>query len=116
MTTFHAGLTAEHWQEFSLVEQLANVGSEVERAMKWAQKGQPEQSTNALYRGLELIDLTIADPRHRERLKELCRMREVLLDYFIGPNQHGSSDEAWHRYFNYFTMAAAYEREQARVS
>jgi hypothetical protein len=116
MTTFHAGLTAEHWQEFSLVEQLANVGGEVERAMKWAAKGRPEQSTNALYRGLELIDLTIADPRHLGRLKELCRAREVLLDYFVGPNEYGSSDAAWHRYFHPFGMAAALEREQARAS
>lgn len=114
MNVFHTELTASRWQSFSLVEQLANVGSEVERAMKWSQKGRTDLSQNALYRGLELLDLTIGDPRYRQRLKELTRLREALLDYFVGPNEFGSSDPAWHRYFHAFGMAAALERERAR--
>jgi hypothetical protein len=116
MTGFHTGLTDARRQAFSLVEQLANVGSEVERAMRWSSKGRPDHCIDALYRGLELLDLTIADPRHRRRLKELTRLREVLLDYFLGPNEFGSSDEAWHGYFHAFGMAAALERERARAS
>lgn len=116
MSAIHSGLTDTRWQAFSLVEQLANVGSEVERAMSWSRKGQAEYSTNAVYRGLELLAMTIADPRHRGRLKELTRLREVLLDYFLGPNEFGSSDAAWHRYFHAFGTAAALERERARAS
>jgi len=82
--------------------------------MKWSQTGQDDRSTNALCRGLELLDLTIADPRHRQRLKELTRLREALLDYFVGPNEFGSSELAWHRYFHAFGMAAALERERVR--
>jgi hypothetical protein len=115
MTVFHAELTDARWRALSLVEQLANVGSEVERTIKWARKERSEQSTNALYRGLELLDLTIGDPRHRKRLKELTRLREVLLDYFVGPNEFGSSDALWHGYFHAFGMAAALQRERARV-
>ena len=114
MSALHTELTDTTWQSFSLVEQLANVGSEVERAIKWSRKGRTEFGTNAVYRGLELLDLTIADPRHRKRLKELTRLREGLLDYFFGPNEFGSSDLAWHRYFNAFGMAAALERQRAR--
>lgn len=113
MSALHTELTDTRWQSFSLVEQLANVGSEVERAIKWSQKGQTDLCTNAVYRGLELLDLTIADPRHRP-LKELTRLREALLDYFVGPNEFGSSDLAWHRYFGAFGMAAALHRERAR--
>jgi len=113
MTTFHKDLTDAKWQAFSLNEQLANVGSEVERAMKWAGKGETGYSTNALYRALDLLDLTISDPRHRGRLKELCRVREVLLDYFVGPNEFGSTAVLWHTYFHAFGMAAALERERA---
>ncbi len=113
MSALHTELTDTRWQSFSLVEQLANVGSEAERAIKWSQKGQTDLSTNAVYRGLELLDLTIADPRHR-RLKELTRLREALLDYFVGPNEFGSSDLVWRRYFGAFGMAAALQRERAR--
>jgi hypothetical protein len=116
MTTLHTGLTDAKWQTFSLVEQLANVGSEVERAISWSNKGQAEYCSKGIDRGLELLSLTIADPRHRGRLKELTRLREALLDYFLGPNEFGSSDAAWHRYFHAFGMAAALERERRFAS
>ena len=114
MSTLHPELTADRWQCFSLVEQLANVGSEVERAIKWSEKGRADLCTKAVYRGLELLDLTIADSRHRQRLKEVTRLREALADYFFGPNEFGSSDLVWHRYFHAFGMAAAIQRERAR--
>ena len=82
MTALHAGLADGRWQAFSLVEQLANVGSEVERAISWSAKGRPKHCSKAIDRGLELLDLTIADPRHRERLKELTRLREVASRLF----------------------------------
>jgi hypothetical protein len=119
MSVLHAELTDAGWRQFSLVEQMANVGSEVERAMSWSRKGRADYCTNAVYRGLELLDLTIADPRNVARpggLRELTRLREVLLDYFLGPNEFGSSDAAWHRYFHAFGVAAALERERARAS
>ena len=116
MKALHTGLTDTTWQSLSLVEQLANVGSEVERAIKWSREGRSDFSTNAVFRGLELLDLTIADPRHRQRLKELTRLREVLLDYFFGPNEFSSSEHAWHRYFHAFGTAAALERERCRDS
>ena len=116
MSTAHTELAGGRWHTFSLVEQLANVGSEVERAINWSKKDRPEYSMNAFYRGLELLDLTIADPRHRRRLKELTRLREVLLDYFVGPNEFGSSELAWHRYFHAFGMAAAIRKESSGAS
>lgn len=114
MSVLHTGLTDARWQSLALVEQLANVGSEVERAIKWARQDRADFSANALERGLELLELTIADPRHRQRLKELTRLREALLDYFVGPNEFGSSDLAWQRYFGAFGMAAALQRQRAR--
>jgi hypothetical protein len=113
MTARHTELAAGRWQTYSLMEQLANVGSEVERALDWAAKGNLEYSDKALERGLELLGLTIADPRHRHRLKELTRMREALLDYFWGDNDFGSDERTWRRYFQAFGMAAAIGRERA---
>jgi hypothetical protein len=83
---------AGRWREFSLVDQLANVGSEVERALNWLNKGNPEYSRLAFLRALELLNLTIADPKHRNRLRELTRLREALLDFFLGDNAFRSSE------------------------
>lgn len=109
----HRELAAGRWRDFSLVEQMANVGSEVERALSWASRDNREFSGRALERGLELLSLTIADPRHRYRLKELTRVRETLLDYFLGDNQYASTADGWHRYFHAFGLAAAITREGA---
>ena len=111
----HAELAAGRWQTFPLVEQLANVGSEVERALSWADKGNPSLSEKALGRALELLGLTIEDPRHLHRLKELTRLREALLDFFLGDNEFGSTPASWHGYFHAFGMAAALRREAARL-
>ncbi len=88
---------------------MANVGSEIEWTI--SNRGRNEKdSTAAFERGLELLDLTIADPRHRRRLRELTRLRETLADYFVFDNCYGSTDESWRRYFHAFTYAAALRR------
>ncbi len=112
MTRRHQELAAGRWFELSLVTQLANIGSEVERALKWAERGNEQLSRGALERGLELIDLTLSDPRHRHRLKEIARAREALLDHFWGENVYGSTAEDWRRYYYQFGVAAALERER----
>ena len=112
MSPLHPDLAAGRWQTLHLVEQLANVGSEVERALNWAAKGNPEYSLSALERGLELLDLTIGDPRHRKRLKELTRLREVLLDYFLGENRFGSTAASWRSYFHAYGLAVAIKRQR----
>ena len=42
-------------------------------------------------RALELLDLTIADPRWRGRRKELIRTRTFLCDAMDGGKEHGST-------------------------
>ncbi|MBP1768496.1 MAG: hypothetical protein H6P98_2611 [Candidatus Aminicenantes bacterium] len=106
----HSSLAAGRWHSFSLMFQLANVGSEVERALNWRNKGNPQYSQRAFLRGLELLDLTIADPRHRHRLKELTRLREALLDFFLGDNEFRSTEKSWRSYFFAFAYASALER------
>ncbi|MDP2838060.1 MAG: hypothetical protein Q8O53_02185 [Candidatus Moranbacteria bacterium] len=103
---FHQGLTAEKWQRFSLLEQMANIGSEVGRAINWRNKGNPVQAEAALFRGLELFDLTREDPKNLRRLREVGRAREAFLDFFSGDNQYGFTGEAWQKYFTDFAIAA----------
>ena len=52
-----------------------------------------EASKQAFERALELLSLTILDPKHKGRLRELTRVREALIDYFVYDNEYGSSDK-----------------------
>ena len=88
----------------SFLEQMANIGSEIERAIKWRDKNR-EYFIKALERALELIELTISDAKNVTRLRELTRLREVLLDYFYGDNKFSSSDRIWRNYFYSFGYA-----------
>jgi len=102
----HMELAAGRWLELDFVEQLANVGSEVERAILWRTKGNSDYAGRALERALELLGLTVADKKNKRRLRELTRMREALLDYFYADNRYSSSDSLWQSYFNGFAYAA----------
>ena len=55
----HKDLAAGRWEQLSLVEQMANIGSEVERALNWRKKGNLDYSLKACERALELFDLKI---------------------------------------------------------
>ncbi len=95
----------DRWSEFSLVEQMANIGAEIGRAINWRGKNEKE-SQAAFERGLALLDLSIIDSKNKRRLKELLRVRECLVDYFCFDNIYGSSDEKWNSYFYAFNHAA----------
>lgn len=89
----------------SFFEQMANVGSEVERAIKWRETNMV-YSQLAFERALELLDLTITDTKSYIRLKELSRVREALVDYFQFDNIYASSSQKWRNYFYGFNYAA----------
>lgn len=105
MNYLHKELSAGRWQKLSFMEQMANIGSEVERAISWKEKNK-DFAQKAFVRQLELLDLTIADNKNRQRLKELTRLRELLVDYFAFNNQYHSSDKLWQKYFYPFNFAA----------
>jgi len=102
----HQQLAAGRWKELSFFEQMANVGSEVERTIQWRAKNNPDYSQKAFERALELLDLTIADGKNKKRLKELTRVREALADYFAFDNIYKSTDRDWQDYFLAFNFAA----------
>lgn len=101
----HKSLARGRWQNLTLAEQMANIGSEISRAILWKDKGQKKISKNAFYRGLELIFLTIDDPKNRTRLKEITRLHEFLVDYFLGENKYKSTDNLWNKYFMSFNLS-----------
>ncbi|NQT30518.1 MAG: hypothetical protein HQ596_08090 [Candidatus Saganbacteria bacterium] len=102
----HKELASGRWNNLTFFEQMANVGSEVGRAINWRKKDNNDYSWKAFERALELIDLTISDQRNVRRLKELVRVRECLADYFAFDNSFGSTDKKWQNYFFAFNYAA----------
>lgn len=104
MNIFHSDLVLR-WNKFSLLEQLANIGAEVGRAISWRKKNNTKMSKNAFYRALELIDFSIDDPKNKNSLREILLIREFLIDYFLGDNIYHSTDKQWEKYFYYFNFA-----------
>lgn len=112
MDATHRDLAAGRWWTLSLAEQLGNIGSEVSRAERWKARN-PEMSRAAFFRALELLDLTLDDRRLRQsrpRLREIARVREVIVDHFFGGNQYGSSGASLQKYFDAFALAARQQR------
>lgn len=102
----HQGLASGRWGELSLSEQMGNIGSEVSRASKWQGKD-VKLFEDAALRGLELFDLTLADPRWKGRLTEIARAREVFCDTVWNKSkEYGSSLKDLDRYFFDFALMA----------
>jgi len=106
MSYQHKDLAAGRWSELPFLEQMANIASEVGRALKWKAKNNDVYCKQAYERALELIDLTLDSAKGFPCLKEVARMREALVDFFIGSNQFNSTEESWQAYLSSFTFAA----------
>lgn len=92
-----------------LAEQLGNVGSEVHRAA--SSQGKNDVDFQAAFtRALELFDLTIADPRHKKRLKEITRVRELFCDAAGAGIAYHTTLADIDTYLMYFAIAARNKR------
>lgn len=106
-TPAHPSLAAGRWQTFTLMEQLGNVGSEVERAIAAHARGRTDRFERALARALELFDLTAADPRwtlHQRR--EILRAREQFCRVFYDDTSEPDLADYLRKYFLQFAVAA----------
>ncbi len=99
----HKDLAAGRWFEFSLAEQLGNIGSEVSRARN-SQNTNPKRFEQAVDRALELFYLTLSDRRWIGRLREIGRAREVFCDAISGGKEYNSNLSDLEKYFNYFVF------------
>lgn len=105
MSFQHKELAAGRWQQLPFLEQMANIGSEVERALNWRAKDNADYCMRAAERALELFDLSLDSSKNLPQLKELARSREVVVDYFYGSNQYGSTEALLRKYFRPFAYA-----------
>lgn len=93
-----------NWQNRSLYEQMANVGAEIGRTINWKQKNKTN-SQMAFYRALELLSLSKSDQKNKACLGELCRLYEMLVDWWLGNMVYQSDDKSWERYFYNYNYA-----------
>ena len=100
---YHKGLTLKKWNSFSFLTRLANIGSEVMRSINWKNRNY-DHALLSFYRSLELFNLTIKSNLTYPELKELCRLKEVYIDYFYCDNVYRSDDRFFNDYFTYITL------------
>ena len=106
-TPAHPSLAAGRWKTFTLAEQLGNVGSEVERAVRAHAQGRPDRFEPALDRALELFDLSAADSRWSgPGRREILRAREQFCRIFYDPTSEPDLADYLRRYFLEFAVAA----------
>ncbi len=105
--SLHAELASGRWREMTLAQQLANVGSEVDRAIRSSQAGRSGRFEKALDRALELFDLTAGDDRwHGPRRREILRAREEFCRLFYDDDSPPGSARSLSKYFLQFAVLA----------
>jgi hypothetical protein len=108
----HRDLSAGRWHTLTLAEQLAHVGSEVDRAIRSFEGARSERFRSALVRALELFDLTAKDDRWRgARRREILRLREEFCRLFFDDPPPGSA-ESLRRFFLRFAILARRQRHE----
>jgi hypothetical protein len=104
MTT-HVDLAAGRWAALTLAEQLANVGSEVDRAIRAWEARRSDRFDNALARALELFDLTARDDRWAgPRRREILRSREEFCRLFFDDDVPSTAARMLSGYFLQFAV------------
>lgn len=101
------------WGTLSLMEQMAHVGSEVERCLNAVEARRADRLQHALDRALELFDATAADARWRgPRRREILRARELFCGLLGEEDVAQGSVEGYRRYFLAFAVAARNPRRR----
>lgn len=94
-----------NWYKLTLVEQMVNIGAEVTRAIKYKNLKEKERAKGFIYQALKLLEITATDPKNKNRLKEILRLKELIADYFLGENIYKQTDEQLIKYFQIFEWA-----------
>ena len=90
------------WFNLPVKTQMANVCSEVLRAIKWKNKCDSQKEYSFYEKALDFLMLTIRDPKNFSCLNELKLCSEELSDYFIGSNVYRTSEAILKNYYDSF--------------
>ena len=102
------------WFQLSIYDQLWNIWSEIWRSINNKKTWNLERYNESILRAYELIDMSMADPRWRKtaKLKEICRLRETISDYFFWNNEYNTSSEYLEKYFFAISVISNNERKK----
>jgi hypothetical protein len=96
-------MNIEKWEKIPFELQMGNIGSEINRVILWDESGDRKGKENALWRALELLDLTIS----QRRSWELLRLKEIVCDKFLGENSYKVSSKFLKNYFLDFALLSS---------
>lgn len=99
-------INQERWFSLNYVDQMAHIGSEIERASYWEAKSDRTSRNHCLERALDLIDLTKNDSRLNGRRKELCYLRELVADQYANTSVYDVTLESIDQYCTEFALIA----------
>ncbi len=99
-----------NWNKLSLVEQMTNIGAEIQRAIKYKNLNDKEKTQGFVFHALKLLEMTINDKKNKNSLKEILRLKELIADYFFGNNVYKQNDEQLIKYFQIFEWALISKR------
>ncbi|AEB07694.1 hypothetical protein Corgl_1595 [Coriobacterium glomerans PW2] len=103
------------WEGLSFLEQMGNIGIEVDRAISARRAADIERADGALDRAVDLIDATVCClvEQRSHRLRELLLARNEFLRIFF-EDASDTDVEDVDRYFMYFAVAAQCQRRARR--
>jgi len=87
------------WNNFSLAEKMANIGSEILRMAASKERNDEPNIQKSAERALELIDLSITGEQRGRSLEEFLRLRDIVADYYIGQQIFQTSKRELSSYF-----------------
>ena len=92
----------DRWFAMPIEEQISNIGSEVNRAINWKNKGNEKRKIGFCQKAIEFLQLSLVDPKNIHRRGELSFCIVELQDYFWGDNIYSTTDEMLHKYYDAF--------------
>lgn len=90
------------WYSMPVNVQLANVGSEVGRAISWKKRGNKQRMLSFCNKAIEFLEIMKTDDKNIDRVGELDSCIEELKDYFMGQNIYETTDDVLMKYYDAF--------------
>ncbi len=90
------------WFQMPVGVQLANVGGEVGRAIRWKNRGERQKELSFYEKAMVFLNLTMSDPKNSKRLGELKECELELKDFFFEGNTYKNTDESLMKYYDAF--------------
>lgn len=75
---YHKTLTKDKWASFPFSKQILMIANELNRANKWIEKEDFNESRHCYERAFEILYLTIEVLKDKRKLREILRFKEVL--------------------------------------